>query len=123
MEVLLKAYTFIKEMDLAYAAADIIISRAGAIAISELCCVGKPVILVPSPNVSEDHQHKNAQSLVNKNAALLVEDSLARRKLVSTILELVDDHKLQLSLGSNIKAIAVTDAADNIAGIALDLIK
>ena len=116
-------YTFIKEMDLAYAAADIIISRAGAIAISELCCVGKPVILVPSPNVSENHQYKNAQSLVNKNAALLVEDSLASRKLVTTLMKLLEDKNLQVLLSSNIKKLAVKDAADRIAAIGLDLIK
>ena len=118
-----KAYTFIKEMDLAYAAADVIVSRAGAIAISELCCVGKPIILVPSPNVSENHQYKNAQSLVNKNAALLVEDDLASRKLVNTLMELVKDKNLQGVLSSNIKKLAVKDAADRIAEIALDLIK
>jgi UDP-N-acetylglucosamine--N-acetylmuramyl-(pentapeptide) pyrophosphoryl-undecaprenol N-acetylglucosamine transferase len=118
-----RTYTFIKEMDLAYAAADVIISRAGAIAISELCCVGKPIILVPSPNVSENHQYKNAQSLVNKNAALLVEDDLAGRKLVNTLIELVEDKSLQAVLSSNIKKLAIKDAADRIAEIALDLIK
>ena len=119
----IQAYTFIKKMDLAYAAADVIISRAGAIAISELCCVGKPIILVPSPNVAENHQHKNAQSLVNKNAALLVQDKEASRKLVSTLIELVEDKSLQTSLSSNIKKIAVKDAADKIAEIALSLKK
>ena len=69
-------------MDLAYATADIIISRAGAIAISELCSVGKPAILIPSPNVSEDHQTKNAQAVVNKMAALLVKDKEVDSKLV-----------------------------------------
>jgi len=118
-----KAYTFIKEMDLAYAAADVIVSRAGAIAISELCCVGKPIILVPSPNVSENHQYKNAQSLVNKNAALLVEDTLATCKLVNTLMELVKDKSLKGVLSSNIRKLAVKDAADRIAEIALDLIK
>ena len=108
----IQAHTFIKEMDLAYAAADVIVSRAGAIAISELCCVAKPIILVPSPNVSENHQYKNAQSLVNKNAALLVEDKEASRKLVSTLMELVEDKTLQLSLSSNIKKLAVKNAAD-----------
>ena len=116
-------HAFIKKMDLAYAAADIIISRAGAIAISELCCVGKPIILVPSPNVAENHQYKNAQSLVNKNAALLVEDADASRKLVSTLEELIKNEDLRTSLSSNIKKIAVTDAAEQIAKIALDLVK
>ena len=119
----INAYTFIKEMDLSYAAADVIISRAGAIAISELCCVGKPIILVPSPNVAENHQYKNAQSLVNKNAALLVEDADASRKLVSTLKKLIENEGLRTSLSSNIKKIAVTDAAEQIAKIALDLVK
>ena len=119
----INAYTFIKEMDLSYAAADVIISRAGAIAISELCYVGKPIILVPSPNVAENHQYKNAQSLVNKNAALLVEDADASRKLVSTLEELIKNEDLRTSLSSNIKKIAVTDAAEQIAKIALDLVK
>jgi len=119
----IQAHTFIKDMDLAYAAADLIVSRAGAIAISELCCVGKPIILVPSPNVSENHQYRNAQSLVNKNAALLVEDKNASRKLVNTLMELVEDKILQGMLAGNIKKIAVKDAADKIAEIALNLIK
>ena len=119
----INAYTFIKEMDLAYAAADIIISRAGAIAISELCCVSKPIILVPSPNVAENHQFKNAQSLVNKNAAILVEDANANCKLVDTLEDLIKNENLKISLSSKIKKIAVTDAAEKIAKIALDLIK
>ncbi len=119
----INAYTFIKDMDKAYAVADVVISRAGAIAISELCSVGRPVILIPSPNVAENHQYKNAQSLVNKNAALLVEDINASRKLVSTLEGLLRNRDLQLTLSSNIKKIAVSDAADRIAGIALDLIK
>jgi UDP-N-acetylglucosamine--N-acetylmuramyl-(pentapeptide) pyrophosphoryl-undecaprenol N-acetylglucosamine transferase len=119
----INAFTFIKEMDLAYSTADVIISRAGAIAISELCCVGKPVILVPSPNVSENHQYKNAQSLVNKNAALLVEDSQASCKLVDSLLDLLENKDLQKKLSSNIQKIAVKDAAIKIADIAIGLIK
>ena len=119
----MNAYTFIKDMDKAYATADVIISRAGAISISELCCVGKPLILIPSPNVAENHQYKNAQSLVNKNAALLVEDDKANCKLVITLEELLQDNDLRSCLSSNIKKIAVTDAADRIAKIALDLVK
>ena len=119
----ISAYKFIKEMDLAYAVADVIISRAGAIAISELCCIGKPVILVPSPNVSENHQYKNAQSLVNKNAALLVEDIKASRKLVDTLIELINNKEKQIELSKNIRKIAIKDAAENIAKIAIDLIK
>ena len=119
----INAYTFIKEMDLAYGAADIIISRAGAIAISELCCIGKPTILIPSPNVSEDHQTKNAQAVVNKKAALLVKDNEADSKLVNCLRELTEDARLQDELAKNIKNLAVMDAADKIANEALILSK
>ena len=110
-------------MDLAYAAADIIVSRAGAIAISELCYVGKPVILVPSPNVAEDHQTQNAQSLVNKNSALMVKDKDSSRKLVNEIKNLARDKNLQQDLSRNIKKLAVKDAADIIVDISLELLK
>ena len=110
-------------MDLAYAAADIIVSRAGAIAISELCFVGKPIILVPSPNVAENHQTKNAQSLVNKNSALMVKDENSKRKLVEVLISLSKNKKLQKELISNIKKLAVTDAAEQIADISLGLLK
>ena len=119
----MNAYSFISEMDKAYAVADIIVSRSGAIAIAELCCIGKPVILVPSPNVAEDHQYKNAQSLVNKNASLLVKDDQVNRKLVEVIVRLLKDDTLRDSLSHNIKNIAVLDAADRISDIALGLIK
>ena len=119
----INSYSFIKEMDKAYAIADVVISRAGAIAIAELSCIGKPIILVPSPNVAENHQYKNAQSLVNKNAALLVEDAQVNRKLVDTLEELMKNEDLKLTLSSNIKKIAITNAADRIAKIALDLVK
>ena len=119
----MNAYTFIKDMDRAYAIADIIISRAGAIAIAELCCIGKPIILVPSPNVAENHQYKNAQSLVNKNAAVLVEDAAANRKLVDSLEELLRDEDLKASLSSNISKIAVRDAANRIVKTALDMLK
>ena len=119
----INAYTFIKEMDKAYGAADIIISRAGAIAISELCCIAKPTILIPSPNVSEDHQTKNAQAVVNKKAALLVKDNEAGSKLVNCLRELIEDARLQDELAKNIKNLAVMDAADKIANEALILSK
>ena len=119
----INAYAFLADIDKAYAAADVIVSRAGAIAISELCCVGKPIILVPSPNVTENHQYKNAQSLVNKNAALLVEDVNANCKLVDTIAQLLKNEELQACLSSNIKKLEITDAADRIVKIALDLVK
>ncbi|MEE2699857.1 MAG: undecaprenyldiphospho-muramoylpentapeptide beta-N-acetylglucosaminyltransferase [Bacteroidota bacterium] len=117
------AYTFIKEMDLAFAAADIIISRAGAIAVSELCHIGKPCILIPSPNVSEDHQTKNAQAVVNKSAALLVKDKDADSKLVNCLRGLCEDEDLQEKLARNIKLLAVLDAAEMIADEALKLSK
>ena len=115
--------SFIKEMDQAYALSDIIVSRAGAIAISELCYVGKPVILVPSPNVAENHQFKNAQSLVNKNAAVIVKDAESSRKLVRVMLDLIKNNDLRNSLTKNISKLSVSDAADKIASIALKLIK
>jgi UDP-N-acetylglucosamine--N-acetylmuramyl-(pentapeptide) pyrophosphoryl-undecaprenol N-acetylglucosamine transferase len=119
----INSYAFIKHMNLAYASSDIIISRAGAMSIAELCCIGKPIILVPSPNVSENHQFKNAQSLVNKNAALLVDDAEVSCKLVSTLEKLLCDQGLMNSLSINIKKLSVFDAADRITKIALDLLK
>lgn len=116
-------YSFIKEIDLAYKAADIIISRAGAIAISELCSIGKPVILIPSPNVAENHQFKNAQSLVNKNAALLVNDADSNDKLVETIISLYKDDDLKEKLSINIKKMEVKNSASIISKHALDLLK
>ena len=118
----INSFAFIEEMNEAYAAADIIISRAGAIAISELCCVGKPVILVPSPNVAEDHQTKNAQSLVNKNSAMMVKDVDAKRKLVKELIVLCSDDKKQKQLSSNIKKLAVKDSAEIIADLAIKLL-
>ena len=117
------AYAFIKEMDLAFASADIIISRAGAIAVSELCHIGKPCIFVPSPNVAEDHQTKNAQAVVNKSAALLVKDKEAGSKLVNCLRALCEDEKLQHKLAKNINRLAVSDAAEKIADEALKLSK
>ena len=75
----IRVQDFVREMDLAYAAADVVISRSGALAVSEICIAGKPVILVPSPNVAEDHQTKNAKALVEKDAAVLVQDKDAEK--------------------------------------------
>ncbi|MCL2682277.1 MAG: undecaprenyldiphospho-muramoylpentapeptide beta-N-acetylglucosaminyltransferase [Bacteroidales bacterium] len=108
---------FITRMDLAYSIADFIVSRAGALSISELCVVGKPAILIPSPNVSEDHQTKNAMALVNQNAALFVADKDAKTLLFSTITKLVNDLELQQNLSQNILKLAKTDAAKQIADI------
>lgn len=119
----IKAFDFINEMDLAYAAADIVVSRAGAIAISELCAVKKPVILVPSPNVAEDHQTKNAMALVNKNAAIMVKDIDAGKLLGKSIIDLYNNKNLQQELIKNIAELAVTDASDRIAEEVLSLVK
>jgi UDP-N-acetylglucosamine--N-acetylmuramyl-(pentapeptide) pyrophosphoryl-undecaprenol N-acetylglucosamine transferase len=113
---------FITRMDLAYAAADIVISRAGALSISELCLAGKPAILVPSPNVSEDHQTKNAMALVTAHAALLVKDTEAAEKLVPTALRLVDDEGLKQELSLNILHLGKPNAAREIAEEVLGLI-
>ena len=119
----IKVNDFIVRMDMAYAAADIIVSRAGAGTISELCLVGKPVILVPSPNVAEDHQTKNAMALVNKNAALMVKDSEANEKLIDTTLNLLDDENKMMELSVNIKAMALRDSAKIIAEEVMKLYK
>lgn len=113
---------FINNMELAYAAADVIVSRAGAIAISELCIIGKPVILVPSPNVAEDHQTKNAMALVEKNAALLVKDKEARGKLVPELLGLIKDDVQQEQLSKNIKLKAIANADERIVNVIKNLI-
>jgi len=114
---------FIKEMDLAYAAADLVISRAGALTISELCVVGKPVIFVPSPNVAEDHQTKNAMALVNQQAALMVPDNEAVVRLMDVAFEyLENDEKLDL-LSKNINALAKPNATEDITQEVLSIIK
>ncbi|MFC3196619.1 undecaprenyldiphospho-muramoylpentapeptide beta-N-acetylglucosaminyltransferase [Parapedobacter deserti] len=112
---------FLHRMDLAYAAADVIIARAGAGTIAELCAVGKPVILVPSPNVAEDHQTKNAQALVDKEAALMVRDVEAPDKLIGTALDLLNNRAICDTLKTNIKQLAVLDADEVIAREVLKL--
>lgn len=118
-----KAVPFLERMDLAYAAADLIISRAGAGTISELCVVGKPVILVPSPNVAEDHQTKNAQALVAKNAAVMISEADARGTMMYVALELLSDEAKCASLSAEIKKMAMPDADEVIAREVLKLIK
>lgn len=114
---------FIKNMNNAYTLADLVISRAGAGSISEFCLLGKPVILVPSPNVAEDHQTKNALALVNKDAALYVKDAEAQEKLLDAALETVADDELLKQLSVNIAKLALPDSARIIAEEVLKLIK
>lgn len=106
---------FIKDMAAAYAAADLVISRAGAGSISEFCLLGKPVMLVPSPNVAEDHQTKNALALVNKEAAIYIKDSEAEEKLITTALTQVLDKEKLHGLSKNITKLALPDSATVIA--------
>ncbi len=108
-----QVHEFVEKMDLLYAAADIIISRAGAGTISELCIVGKPVIFIPSPNVAEDHQTKNAASVSDQNAAILLKESDIDQ-LIRVIGGLVDNEEFQISLGKNIKKLALPDATKRI---------
>ena len=105
---------FIARMDLAYAAADVVITRSGASTVSELCAIGKAAVFVPSPNVAEDHQTHNAMALVRKDAALMVKDSEAPEKLMPTALELVSDEARQMALEENILKLALPDAAGTI---------
>lgn len=116
-----KVLKFIDRMDLAYAAADIVISRAGALSIAELCIAEKPAVLVPSPNVAEDHQTKNAMALVKKEAALMVQDGAASVDLTKVALQLLHDEALQQKLSVNIAALARPFADEAIADEVLAL--
>lgn len=114
---------FIEHMDLAYAAADLIVCRAGALTISEISLVAKAAILVPSPNVAENHQYKNAMALVSQQAAELVADSTAREDLVPRILELIEDDNARATLSRNVAAFGKPMAADMIAKQIMSLVK
>lgn len=114
---------FVKRMDYAYAMADLVISRAGASSISELCLLGKSTILVPSPNVSEDHQTKNAQALSTRGAAVMVADKDAKEQLVDEALRLISDESKLNELGANAQAMAQLNSADRIADEILKLIE
>jgi UDP-N-acetylglucosamine--N-acetylmuramyl-(pentapeptide) pyrophosphoryl-undecaprenol N-acetylglucosamine transferase len=116
-------YGFIKRMDYAYAAADIIVSRAGAGTISELCLAGKPVILVPSPNVAEDHQTRNAKALSEKGAAVLLTDQAARVSLADEAIRLVSDGSRRKLLSENIFRLAERAADKRIAEVVTRLAK
>lgn len=111
----LKPTDFIADMGAAYRAADLVISRAGASSISEFCLIGKPVILVPSPNVAEDHQTKNAMALVNRQAAQFVSDAEAPQKLIPLALSTVKNDQILGQLSHNIKLMALRNSADTIA--------
>ncbi len=119
----LKVHEFIQCMDLAYAVADLVVSRAGAGTISELCLVAKPAILIPSPNVAEDHQTKNAKTLVEKGAAILVKDQDANQVLIRKTLDLVDNKNLLKDLSRNIGMMAIKNSAEKIAGEIIALMK
>ncbi len=119
----LEILPFLADMPDRYATADLVISRAGASSISELCLLGKPCILVPSPNVAEDHQTHNAMALVNKNAAVLVRDAEAAEKLVDTALALIQDDAKLKELRKNILTLAQPDSARRIAEEVIRLAK
>jgi UDP-N-acetylglucosamine--N-acetylmuramyl-(pentapeptide) pyrophosphoryl-undecaprenol N-acetylglucosamine transferase len=118
-----RVFEFIKEMDLAYACADIIVSRAGASSISELCIVGKPCILVPSPNVAEDHQTKNAMALVSKSAAILISDKNCKETIWFEIKKLISDEILCRTLSNNISSLSKPNAVKEIVAEIFELIK
>lgn len=114
---------FIYNMDEAYAAADVVISRAGALSISELCLIGKPTILIPSPNVAEDHQTKNAMALVNANAAVLVKDADAHNQLGTSLFALIENKEKQNDLSQNIIKLGIPNATDRLVEEVSKLIK
>lgn len=122
-EANVQVLAFIERMDLVYAAADIIVSRAGASSVSELSIVGKPVIFIPSPNVSEDHQTKNAKAIVDKKGALLLKESELDAEFSLVFEALLKDKGKQMQLSENIKQLAMPDATKVIADVIVKLIK
>lgn len=116
-------YDFIERMDLLFAAADVIVSRAGASSVSELAIVGKPVIFIPSPNVAEDHQTKNAKSITDKNAAILIKESALDNQFQEQILRLLTNEQLKETLSKNIKALALPNATKDIVNEIFKLVK
>lgn len=119
----IQVYPFLNNMDFAYAAADIIISRAGASSVSELCIVGKPVIFIPSPNVAEDHQTKNALAIVEKQAALLIKEEDLEVDFENIFSQLIQSPEKQKKLGSNIKKLALVNATNDITNEVIKLLK
>ena len=118
-----RVFEFIKDMDYAYAAADYVVSRAGALAISELCIVAKPVIFVPYPFAAEDHQTSNAMALVKNNAAFMVTNSAAKTELVIELRKLINDNLRQEKMIENLKTLAISDADVRIAKKAMTITK
>lgn len=116
-------HEFIRDMDLAYACADLVVSRAGAMSIAELCIVKKPSVFIPSPNVAEDHQTKNAMSLVQRNAAIIVADADAQNSLGKVVEDLITDEERMITLSANMAALAFPNAADAIVAEVFDLLK
>ena len=114
-----QVYEFLNNMDMAYAASDIIVSRAGASSVSELCIVGKPVVFIPSPNVAEDHQTKNAMAIVNNDAALIIKEEDLDADFENKLSQLIVSPERQKQLGENIKQLAKPNAANEIAEIIL----
>ena len=115
-----RVLAFIDRMELAYAAADVIISRAGASSVSELCVVGKPVIFIPSPNVAEDHQTKNARAIADKQAAILLRESELNEQFANTFSKLIADEAQQEALSTHIKALAQPNATKDIVNLILN---
>lgn len=115
--------SFIERMDLVYAASDVIVSRAGASSVSELCIVGKPVIFIPSPNVAEDHQTKNAKAIVDKNGALMIKESELENSFASLFESLLKDQEKQENLSNNIKKMALPEATNKIVDSIVKLIE
>lgn len=118
-----QVHAFLNNMDFAYAASDIIISRAGAGSVSELCVVGKPVVFIPSPNVAEDHQTKNAKAIVEKNAALMIKESDLEIDFENMFSQLVNNMERRRELGNNIKKLALVNATKDIADEVEKLLK
>jgi len=105
---------FIERMDYAYRVADVVVSRAGALSIAELAIIAKPSIFVPSPNVAEDHQTKNAQSLLDENACVMVKDKELKEKLLPALLNLIANKELQQQLSENMLKVARPNATEDI---------
>jgi UDP-N-acetylglucosamine--N-acetylmuramyl-(pentapeptide) pyrophosphoryl-undecaprenol N-acetylglucosamine transferase len=109
-----QVHAFLNKMDLAYAAADVIISRAGAISVSELCIVGKPTIFIPSPNVAEDHQTKNAKAVADKNAAILIKENELEAEFQNQFSSLISNENQRKELSKNIESLALVNATKDI---------